>query len=129
MRPRTTADDQMTGTVQGLVREIRETDLTLDNGDKMEYGLCIWSTGVGPTTFTTALPFAKTARGRIAVDDCQRVLRQIHPSGKAAEPSCVDDVRAWIGCPHCILAWPLQLLLFREQQQGHSVLHSEKNAA
>ncbi|KAK9843007.1 hypothetical protein WJX74_005543 [Apatococcus lobatus] len=78
--------------VKGLVKEIRETDLTLDNGDKMEYGLCVWSTGVGPTTFTTALPFAKTARGRIAVDDCQRVLRQIHASGKAAEPSSVDDV-------------------------------------
>ena len=35
------------------------------------------STGVGPTEFTTSLPFAKTARGRIAVDDKLRVL--VHP--------------------------------------------------
>lgn len=79
--------------VQGLVKEIRPTQLTLDNGDVMDYGLCVWSTGVGPTTFTTALPFAKTAKGRIAVDDHQRVLRQIHASGKAAEPSSIADVR------------------------------------
>ena len=32
------------------------------------------STGVGPTEFTTSLHFAKTARGRIAVDDHLRVL-------------------------------------------------------
>lgn len=81
------------GLVQGLVKEIRPTQLTLDNGDVMDYGLCVWSTGVGPTTFTTALPFAKTAKGRIAVDDHQRVLRQIHASGKAAEPSSMADVR------------------------------------
>ena len=32
------------------------------------------STGVGPTNFTTSLHFAKTAHGRIAVDDQLRVL-------------------------------------------------------
>ena len=32
---------------------------------------------MGPTEFTTSLPFAKTARGRIAVDDRLRVL--VHP--------------------------------------------------
>ena len=35
------------------------------------------STGVGPTEFTTSLPFEKTARGRIAVDDSLRML--VHP--------------------------------------------------
>lgn len=32
---------------------------------------------MGPTKFTTSLPFAKTARGRIAIDECLRVL--VHP--------------------------------------------------
>lgn len=32
------------------------------------FGLCIWATGVGPTPFTTSLPFAKTKVGRLAVD-------------------------------------------------------------
>ena len=32
---------------------------------------------MGPTKFTTSLPFAKTARGRIAVDGRLRVL--VHP--------------------------------------------------
>jgi hypothetical protein len=27
------------------------------------FGLCVWSTGVGPTEFTTSLPFAKTPKG------------------------------------------------------------------
>ncbi len=34
---------------------------------------------MGPTSFTTGLPFAKTARGRIAVDGEMRVLQHIDP--------------------------------------------------
>jgi hypothetical protein len=37
------------------------------------FGLCVWSTGVGPTPFITSLPFAKTTAGRLAVDRCVRV--------------------------------------------------------
>ena len=74
------------------MKEIREKELTLDSGEIMEYGMCVWSTGVGPTALTTALPFAKTARGRIAVDECQRVLRQIRPESIAAQPESVDEV-------------------------------------
>lgn len=32
-------------------------------GEEIPYGLCVWSTGVGPTDFTTSLPFAKTPKG------------------------------------------------------------------
>ena len=56
------------------MKEVRPTEVLLSNGDVVQYGLCVWSTGVGPTTFTTSLPFAKTARGRIAVDPCLRVM-------------------------------------------------------
>lgn len=37
------------------------------------YGLCVWSTGVGPTPFVTSLPFAKTPKGRLAVDEFLRL--------------------------------------------------------
>ena len=50
----------------------------------MPFGLCIWSTGVGPTEFTQSLPFAKTQVGRIAVDEFLRVLappKQDHAGG------------------------------------------------
>ena len=38
------------------------------DGSEIPYGLCIWSTGVGPTPFSLTLPLAKTALGRLAVD-------------------------------------------------------------
>ncbi|CAK0752207.1 hypothetical protein CVIRNUC_002128 [Coccomyxa viridis] len=60
--------------VKSMVKEVREGSLVLQNGDILPYGICVWSTGVGPTEFTTSLHFAKTARGRIAVDDHLRIL-------------------------------------------------------
>lgn len=53
------------------------------------FGLCR-STGVGPTDFTTSLPFAKTARGRIAVDDCLHVL--VHPHKEDHGPQSPAEV-------------------------------------
>ncbi|KAK9906340.1 hypothetical protein WJX75_000240 [Coccomyxa subellipsoidea] len=69
--------DQGIHLIKSMVKEVKEKELILQNGDVMPYGLCVWSTGVGPTDFTTSLPFAKTARGRIAVDDGLHVL--VHP--------------------------------------------------
>lgn len=57
----------------------------------LPYGLCVWSTGVGPTDFTTSLPFAKSAKGRIAVDDGLRVL--VHPQDADSGPSSPSEVR------------------------------------
>ena len=65
--------------LQGMVKELTATEAHLSNGDVLPYGLAVWSTGVGPTSFTTGLPFAKTARGRIAVDGEMRVLQHIDP--------------------------------------------------
>ncbi|GLI68456.1 hypothetical protein VaNZ11_012878 [Volvox africanus] len=59
---------------KGVVHEVTERDVVLKDGTVLPYGLCIWSTGVGPTPFTLSLPFAKTAVGRIAVDKFMRVL-------------------------------------------------------
>lgn len=59
---------------QGVVKEVRPTEIELQDGGVLPYGLCIWSTGVGPTPFTLALPFAKTKVGRLCVDSYLRAM-------------------------------------------------------
>ena len=61
------------------MKQLTATELHLTDGTVIPYGLCIWSTGVGPTPFTLSLPFAKTAVGRLAVDTHMRVLAQPPP--------------------------------------------------
>lgn len=69
------------------------TSLTLTDGTRIPFGLCIWSTGVGPTPFTLSLPFAKTSVGRIAVDGQLRVLAP----PKQEEDGHVRDEGAAVG--------------------------------
>jgi NADH:ubiquinone reductase (non-electrogenic) len=60
--------------VKAVVKEVRKTELELTNGQIIPFGLAVWSTGVGPTPFTLSLPFVKTPKGRIAIDESLRVL-------------------------------------------------------
>eukprot|EP01025_Chloroclados_australasicus_P067241 TRINITY_DN9298_c0_g1_i1.p1 TRINITY_DN9298_c0_g1~~TRINITY_DN9298_c0_g1_i1.p1 ORF type:complete len:583 (+),score=66.39 TRINITY_DN9298_c0_g1_i1:182-1750(+) len=55
--------------VQGVVKEVREKEVELKDGRIFPFGLCVWSTGVGPTPFTDSLPFLKTSRGRLRVEE------------------------------------------------------------
>lgn len=41
--------------IQGAVKSIGPTQMTLSNGQTLDYGLCVWSTGVGPTGVQPAL--------------------------------------------------------------------------
>lgn len=63
-----------------MVKELKADEAVLSTGEVLPYGLTVWSTGVGPTNFTTGLDFAKTARGRIAIDGELRVLQSVDPS-------------------------------------------------
>lgn len=45
------------------MKQVTEREIELRDGTVIPYGLCIWSTGVGPTPFTLSLPFAKTVVG------------------------------------------------------------------
>ncbi|PNW72560.1 hypothetical protein CHLRE_16g691552v5 [Chlamydomonas reinhardtii] len=75
---------------KGIVHEVTPREVVLKDGTVLPYGLCIWSTGVGPTPFSLSLPFAKTAVGRIAVDKYMRVLAPPSPtatSTSAANPA------------------------------------------
>lgn len=60
--------------MRGVVKEVKAGELELHGATKIKFGLCVWSTGVGPTEFTLSLPFAKTSKGRLAVDECLRVI-------------------------------------------------------
>ncbi|WIA14591.1 hypothetical protein OEZ85_003105 [Tetradesmus obliquus] len=68
---------------KGVVKHVEPGCLTLTDGTVIPFGLCIWSTGVGPTPFTLSLPFAKTKVGRIAVDGYMRVLAPPLQQGQA----------------------------------------------
>ncbi|CAD7695202.1 unnamed protein product [Ostreobium quekettii] len=67
--------------MKGVVSEVTPQTLKLKDGDVLSYGLCVWSTGVGPTPFVSAMPFVKTSQGRLAVDDRLRVM--VPPKGTA----------------------------------------------
>lgn len=70
--------------LQGAAKRVDEGRLTLTDDRTIDFGLCIWSTGVGPTPFITSLPFAKTKMGRLVVDGRLRV--QGAPPGAADSP-------------------------------------------
>jgi hypothetical protein len=59
-----------------VVKEITAKEAILSNGRTIPFGMCVWSTGVGPTPFTNTLAFAKTSKGRLAVDRFLRVLHK-----------------------------------------------------
>eukprot|EP01087_Luapelamoeba_hula_P019438 TRINITY_DN6439_c0_g1_i1.p1 TRINITY_DN6439_c0_g1~~TRINITY_DN6439_c0_g1_i1.p1 ORF type:complete len:525 (+),score=63.93 TRINITY_DN6439_c0_g1_i1:72-1646(+) len=63
------------------VREIEKGQLTLSNGDKLDFGLCVWSTGIAPQDFVKGLSFSKDRAGRIHTDD---FLNAISPKAGAA---------------------------------------------
>lgn len=71
------------GTFQGMVKELTPTEAKLSNGDVIPFGVCVWSTGVGPTEFINNLPFAKTAKGRLAVDKFLRALGESRTNEEA----------------------------------------------
>ena len=68
--------------MQGMVKELTSKEAKLSNGEVIPFGVCVWSTGVGPTDFISNLPFAKTAKGRLAVDKFLRVLEKSEESNE-----------------------------------------------
>lgn len=59
--------------VHGMVKEVLENRLILNDGSEVPYGVLVWSTGVGPSQFVRSLPFQKAPGGRIGVDEFLRV--------------------------------------------------------
>lgn len=77
------------------MKELTPTEARLSNDKVIPFGVCVWSTGVGPTEFINSLPFAKTAKGRLAVDKFLRVLGKSDASDEAhPEQACFSRVFA-----------------------------------
>lgn len=49
-------------------------DILCSDGEKVLYGMLVWSTGVGPSPLTKGLSCDKSKEGRIACDGWQRYL-------------------------------------------------------
>ncbi|KAL0723778.1 hypothetical protein Bca4012_038377 [Brassica carinata] len=59
--------------VRGIVKEVKPQNLVLDDGTDVPYGLLVWSTGVGPSSFVRSLDLPKDPGGRIGIDEWMRV--------------------------------------------------------
>ncbi|XP_058075019.1 internal alternative NAD(P)H-ubiquinone oxidoreductase A2, mitochondrial-like isoform X2 [Magnolia sinica] len=59
--------------VRGVVKDVQSQKIILNDGTEVPYGLLVWSTGVGPSTFISSLQFPKSRGGRIGVDEWLRV--------------------------------------------------------
>ncbi|GJM88455.1 hypothetical protein PR202_ga04517 [Eleusine coracana subsp. coracana] len=59
--------------VRGIVKDVQPNKLILDDGEEVPYGVLVWSTGVGASSFVKSLPFPKSPGGRIGVDEWLRV--------------------------------------------------------
>jgi NADH:ubiquinone reductase (non-electrogenic) len=68
--------------VRGSVKIVGPKSIVLSCGSEIDYGMLVWSTGVGPTEFIQSLPFLKTALGRLCIDSYLRVKDE---EGKVSE--------------------------------------------
>ncbi|TXG74407.1 hypothetical protein EZV62_002986 [Acer yangbiense] len=59
--------------VRGIVKDVTPQKLILNDGTEVPYGLLVWSTGVGPSSFVKSLELPKSPGGRIGVDEWLRV--------------------------------------------------------
>ncbi|KAK8955263.1 hypothetical protein KSP40_PGU011603 [Platanthera guangdongensis] len=59
--------------VRGVVKDVQPENIILSDGTKVPYGLLVWSTGVGPSSFTRSMELPKSPGGRIGVDEWLRV--------------------------------------------------------
>ncbi|KAI3865381.1 hypothetical protein MKX03_016421 [Papaver bracteatum] len=59
--------------MRGIVKEVHEKKIVLNDGTDVPYGLLVWSTGVGPSDFVKSLNVPKSPGGRIGIDQWMRV--------------------------------------------------------
>jgi len=64
---------------KAIVAEVTDEAVVLTDGEVLDTGLVVWSTGVGPSSLNKTLACDKTKQGRLAIDDRLRVLRGGRP--------------------------------------------------
>ncbi|XP_042490063.1 internal alternative NAD(P)H-ubiquinone oxidoreductase A1, mitochondrial-like [Macadamia integrifolia] len=59
--------------MRGIVKEVHNKKIVLNDGTEVPYGLLVWSTGVGPSQLVKSFDVPKSPGGRIGVDEWLRV--------------------------------------------------------
>ncbi|KAK7300933.1 hypothetical protein RJT34_11786 [Clitoria ternatea] len=59
--------------VRGIVKDVQDQKIILNDGSEVPYGLLVWSTGVGPSPIIKSLDLPKSPGGRIGIDEWLRV--------------------------------------------------------
>lgn len=54
--------------VRGIVKDVQPEKIILSDGTSVPYGLLVWSTGVGPSSFVKSLDVPKSPGGRSVVN-------------------------------------------------------------
>jgi NADH dehydrogenase len=79
---------------KAVVAEVTDTGVVLTDGEVLESGLVVWSTGVGPSTLNKALSCDKNKQGRVAIDSHLRVMRNGRPLDNVfAVGDCAADTK------------------------------------
>ena len=55
--------------VRGIVKDVKVDKIILNNGTEVPYGLLVWSTRVGPSSFVKSIEVPKSPGGRIGIDE------------------------------------------------------------
>lgn len=56
--------------VHGMVKDVQPQKILLTDGTEVPYGLLVWSTGVGPSSFVKSLDLPKSPGGRLNLVIC-----------------------------------------------------------
>ncbi|KAM9960304.1 hypothetical protein ACTFIW_009433 [Dictyostelium discoideum] len=67
------ASGKILSTTHSSAKEVLKDYVVLDNGDRIPYGLLVWSTGIGQHPLVKNSSFEKDSHDRIIVDDHLRV--------------------------------------------------------
>tara|TARA_B100000963_G_scaffold34852_1_gene25902 strand:+ start:2731 stop:4311 length:1581 start_codon:yes stop_codon:yes gene_type:complete len=99
------------------VNKVNKNNIELSDGSKIDYGICVWSTGIGATDFINSLSFNKSKNGRINVDGFMRVYEnnKINNNIYALGDACVNEEN------------PLPPLAQVAEQQGKFLAHYLNN--
>lgn len=86
---------------KAVVAGVTERSVTLSDGEVLQCGMVVWSTGVGPSTLSKELKCDKTKQGRLAVDDR---LQLLHNGKPVPNVYAIGDCAANVNTPLPTLA-------------------------
>lgn len=84
------------------VKRVEAKMIILANGERIPYGLTVWSTGIGPTDFVKSLRLPKDRANRLLTDQYFRVKETPHPARQRRDTR-VPHGTIWSGQAQIVL--------------------------